>query len=496
MSKTNRSPIVVVLGHVDHGKSSILEAIKDLKITQKESGGITQHIGAYEVEHQGKKISFIDTPGHEAFSAMRSRGAKVADVAILVVAADDGVKMQTKEAIKHAQKAQTPIIVAINKIDKPEANVERITQQLAEEEIYLESIGGKTPSVQVSAKTKQNLNDLLEMILLVSEMENLESDPTALAEGVVIESQMDPLKGPTATIIVKDGTLKRGDIVATYSILGKIRSLEDFQGKAIKEAGPSTPAVVYGFSGVPFVGEEFCVFEDSESAKQFIDDSVSKRKQIEKKEVKDGQDSLNIIVKSDFLGSLEAIEGMLSEINQDRVVLNVLKLEVGDVNESDVKLAKSSNALIFAFRVKVASNVRNIIERDEVPVFTFDIIYELLEKVKESMEESIVLRTERVDLGQGKVLAVFFNGKGYQILGCNIFTGEVKKKSKIELFRGDEIIGKGKVTEIKLGNKNVERVAKGEDCGISYEGSVRAEEGDVLVFFIEEKESIDGLVAK
>ncbi len=496
MSKINRSPIVVVLGHVDHGKSSILEAIKDLKITQKESGGITQHIGAYEIEHQGKSISFIDTPGHEAFSSMRSRGAKVADIAILVVAADDGVKVQTKEAIDHAKKAQTPMIVAINKIDKPEANVDRVTQQLAEDGVYLESIGGKIPSIQVSAKTKQNLNELLEMILLVAEMENLQCDSSALAEGVIIESQMDPLKGPTATVIIKNGTLKKGDIVATYSVMGKVRNLEDFQGNFVEEAGPAKPVVVYGFSGVPFVGEEFCVFEDSESAKQFIDDSVNKRKQIEKKEVKDSQDSLNIIVKSDFLGSLEAIEGMLSEINQDRVVLNVLKLEVGDVNESDVKLAKSSNALIFAFRVKVASNVRNIIERDEVPVFTFDIIYELLEKVKESMEESIVLRTERVDLGQGKVLAVFFNGKGYQILGCNIFTGEVKKKSKIELFRGDEIIGKGKVTEIKLGNKNVERVAKGEDCGISYEGSVRAEEGDVLVFFIEEKESIDGLVAK
>lgn len=496
MSKTSRSPIVVVLGHVDHGKSSILEAIKDLRIIQKESGGITQHIGAYEIEYQGKKISFIDTPGHEAFSAMRSRGAKVADIAILVVAADDGVKTQTKEAINHARKAQIPIIVAINKIDKPEANVERVTQQLAEEEIYLESIGGKVPGVQVSAKTKQNLNDLLEMILLVSEMENLESDPAALAEGVVIESQMDSLKGPAATVIVKNGTLRKGDIVATYSVLGKVRSLEDFQGNIVEEAGSSMPVVVYGFSGVPFIGEEFRAFKDSESAKQFIYDSASKRKKIDKKEIKESQDYLNIIVKSDFLGSLEAIEGMLSEINQDRVVLNILKSEIGDVNESDVKLAKSSKALIFTFKVKVAPKVSNIIERDGVPIFTFNVIYELLEKVKESMEESIVLRTERVDLGQGKVIAVFFNGKGYQILGCNVFSGEVRKKSKVELIRGDEVIGKGKVTEIKIGNKDVERVAKGEDCGISYEGSVRAKEGDILSFFIEEKESMEGLVAK
>ena len=496
MSKINRSPIVVVLGHVDHGKSSILEAIKDLKITQKESGGITQHIGAYRIEHQGKSISFIDTPGHEAFSSMRSRGAKVADIAILVIAADDGVKMQTKEAIEHAKKAQMPIIVAINKIDKPEANVGRVTQQLAEEGIYLESIGGQVPSIQVSAKTKQNINELLEMILLVAEMENFECDPSSLAEGVIIESQMDPFKGPTAMVLVKDGTLRKGDVVATYSIMGRVRSLEDFQGNVMNEAGPSMPVVVYGFSEVPFVGEEFCVFEDSEDAKQFIGDSVNKRKQIVRREVSKDQDSLNIIVKSDFLGSLEAIESMLSKINQSRVVLNILKLDVGDVNESDVKLAKSSDALIFAFRVKVAPKIAQIIQRDEIPVFNFDIIYELLEKVKELMEKSIILRNERIDLGQAKVLELFFNGKGYQILGCNIFTGEVRKKARIELIRDEEIIGKGKVVELKMGNKNVERVAEGEDCGIFYEGQVRAEKGDILSFFIEEKESLDGLVAK
>lgn len=493
-----RPPVVVVMGHVDHGKSSILEAIKDLKITGSESGGITQHIGAYEIDHQSKKITFLDTPGHEAFSSMRSRGARVADVAVLVVAADDGVKTQTKEAIAHIKKAGIPMIVAINKIDKPDADPDKITQQLSSEEIYLESIGGKTPSVAVSAKTKENIDELLEMILLISEMEDLEADASLPASGIIVESQLDSLKGPTATVIVEVGTLRKGDVIATSSTVGKIKSLSDFQGDLIGEVLPSMPAVVYGFTDVPSVGDEFRSFPDAQSANEFV-----KEKRLEKadskREVVSGVETINVIIKADFLGSLEAIEGMISEIPQERMALKILKSEVGDINESDVKMAKSANAIIFGFRVKKMPQIESIIERDDVKVLIFDVIYELIEKTRKVMEMAITPRIERVDLGKAKVLALFFHEKSHQILGCKVLEGEIKRGAELEIMRIDpeteeeEQVGKGKVKGIKRGTKETEKIGQGEECGISYEGDVKVEEGDVLVAYVMEKEKIEGI---
>ncbi len=493
-----RPPVVVVLGHVDHGKSSILEAIKDLKITGKESGGITQHIGAYEIEHQEKKITFLDTPGHEAFSSMRSRGSRVADIAVLVVAADDGVKAQTKEAVAHAKKAGIPIIVAINKIDKPEADPERTAQQLAAEEIYLESIGGKIPGISVSAKTKENIDDLLEMILLMSEMENLETNISLPSRGVIVESHLDPLKGPTATVIVEEGVLKRGDVVATSSVSGKIRNLENFQKISIEEVLPSMPAIVYGFENIPPVGDEFKVFSDGEEAKKFIREKQSQKMESEKK-IDTAEEFVNIILKADFLGSLEAIEGMFSEIPQERIGLKILKSEVGDINESDVKLAKSSGAIIFGFRVKTISQAESMIERDKAKVLIFDVIYELIEKIRKVMERAITPRIERIDLGKSKVLALFFHEKNHQILGCKIIEGELKKGAELEVMRvnpesgEEEEIGKGKIKGLKRGNKETEKIGQGEECGISYEGSVKVEEGDILQAYLMEQEKIDGI---
>ncbi len=492
----NRPPVVVVMGHVDHGKSSILESIKDLKITGKESGGITQHIGAYEIDHQSKKITFLDTPGHEAFSSMRSRGARVADIAVLVVAADDGVKNQTKEAIAHIKKAEIPMIVAINKIDKPEADPERITQQLASEEVYLESIGGKVPSVAVSAKTKENINELLEMILLISEMEDLEADTSLPASGIVVESQIDSLKGPTATIIVESGTLKRGDVIATSSASGKVKNLGDFQGEPIEEVLPSMPAVIHGFSDVPFVGDEFKVFPDIQSANDFIKEKRSE-KDDSKKESISGIEVVNIIVKADFLGSLEAIEGMFSEIPQERISLNILKSEVGDINESDIKLAKSTGAIILGFRVKTTSQIGAMVEREGVTVLTFDVIYELIERTRKIMERAITPRIERVDLGKAKVLALFFHEKNHQILGCKVIEGELRRGAELEVMRIDpeteeeEQVGKGKIKAIKRGTKETEKIGQGEECGISYEGDIKVDEGDVLVAYLMEKEKIE-----
>lgn len=493
-----RPPVVVVMGHVDHGKSSILEAIKDFKITKKEAGGITQHIGAYEIEHKSKKITFLDTPGHEAFSAMRSRGARVADITVLVVAADDGVKTQTKEAIAHAKKAGTPIIVAINKIDKPEADSNRVIQELSAEEVYLESIGGEIPSVLVSAKTKENIGDLIEMILLMAEMESLQADMSLAPSGIIVESHLDHLKGPTTTIIVENGVLKKGDIVTTRSVLGRIKKIEDFQGNPIEEVTPSMPAIVYGFEDIPMVGDEFRSFDNTSLAKEFI-----KEKSLEKvdknKDINPDAEVVNVIFKADFLGSLEAIEGMIAEIPQERMAVKIIKSEIGNINESDIILAKSSNAIIFGFRVKVASQAKAIVERDKVVVLVFDVIYEFIEKIRKVMERAITPRIERIELGKAKVLALFFDGKGHQIVGCKIIQGEVKRGAEIEILRSnseteeEEKVGKGRAKGIKRGTKDVEKIDQGEECGISYEGSIKVEEGDTLQFYLMETEKIEGI---
>ncbi len=491
-----RPPVVVILGHVDHGKTAILETIKGLKIAEKESGGITQHIGAYEVEHSGKKITFIDTPGHEAFSSMRSRGARVADVAVLVVAADEGVKPQTEEAIEHIRGVGIPMVVAINKIDKPEANSEKVTQQLAEKEVYLESLGGKIPSSLVSVKEKKGFEDLLETILLVAEMEELKADPSLLAQGVIVESHLDSFKGPTAVLIVESGTLNKGDIIATKSSVGKVKALESFQGEVIKKALPSAPAVIFGFEKIPFVGENFKVFPDMELAKKFLEEKIPKPLATteEKKE-----ERVNLILKADFLGSLEAIEGMLGEIPQERVSLTIVKSGVGDISESDIKTAKSANAEIVGFKVKTKPNIANIAERDNVKIALFNVIYEIVEHTRKLMEKVINPRIERTDLGKAKALTLFLKGKSKQIVGCKVLQGEIRRNSKLEVLRKnpeteeEEVVGEGRVANLKKGEKDIEKVFHNEECGILYEGSLKIEEGDILLSYIEEKEKITGI---
>ncbi|MFC1663954.1 translation initiation factor IF-2 [Patescibacteria group bacterium] len=484
-----RPPVVVVLGHVDHGKSSILEAIKDLKITEKEAGGITQHIGAYEVEHQGKKITFIDTPGHEAFSQMRSRGAKVADIAILVVAAEEGIKVQTKEAISHIKKAGIPIIVAINKMDKPEANPEKIKKQLEKEDILVEKLGGKIPSIELSAKTSKGISDLLEIILLVAEMENLKGDISKDAQGVVIEAYLDTLRGPIATLLLQNGILKKGDIVGTFSAVGKIKNLEDFQGASIEKTLPSMPVIVLGFENVPKIGERFKVFSDVEFAKSYLQE---KEKLLPRSPevilAEEGKKVLNLIIKVDVLGSLEAIEGVLKNLPQEKVLLRILKSEVGEVNESDLKLAKGAKAKILAFRVKTKKNIQELAERQKIRIITFDIIYELVEGARTLMEKSLTPEIVRQDLGKFKTLVDFWAEKNRQIVGGKVIEGEVTKGTKIEIFRGEEKIGKGKLVNLQINKKDVDRVAKGQECGILYEGEEKIEQGDTLVIYQEARE--------
>lgn len=486
----SRPPVVVVLGHVDHGKSSLLEAIRDFEITVKESGGITQHVGAYEVEHNGKKITFIDTPGHEAFSAIRARGAQVADIAILVVDAADAVQPQTKEAVSVIKKLEVPIIVALNKMDKPTADPEKIKRELAKIDVIVESMGGKVPSVEISAKTKQGMNELLELILLVAEMSDLKADIKAPTEGVVIESYMDRLKGPVATLIVTNGILNKKDIIGTSSAFAKIKNLEDFQGKSIEKAYPSQPVIILGCEKCPGVGERFKQYTTVEEAQQNIKKTEEKKAPLSVITVESGQKVLNIILKSDVLGSLEAIEGVLKNLPQDKVVLRILKSETGDINDSDTKLAEMSQGQIIGFRVRVNPSILQALKKDKekrVKIKTFDVIYNLIQEVRLMMEKSLVPKVLRQDVGKVKTLVVFWGEKNRQIVGGKITEGEVKKGLKVEVFRDKEKVGSGKIVNLQRNKKDAEKLIKGDECGVLFEGNVKIQEGDILIFYTEER---------
>ena len=482
-----RPPVVVIMGHVDHGKSSILEAIKDLKITVKEAGGITQHIGAYEIEHEGKKITFIDTPGHEAFSAMRSRGAKVADIAILVVAAEEGIKPQTKEAISNIKQAGIPMIVAINKVDKPSANPEMVKTQLAQKEVLVESMGGEVPSINVSAKDGKGIEDLVELILLVAEMENIKGDLNKPAEGVVIEAYLDNQRGITATLLLTDGVLKKEDCLATHSACGKIRSLENWQREPVKEAPPSAPVVVLGFETAPQVGERFKVLPNINAVQAYV---ARKSKKEEKREmffVEEGKQVLNLILKADVSGSVEAVEEIIKKLPQEKIVLRILKKEIGEINENDIHLAKSAKAKILGFRVKTNSIAAILAKKEGIKIVNFEIIYELVQSLRQLMEKVLKAEIVRKDMGKMKTLLVFRTEKKRQIVGGKITEGEVKKGFLIEVFRDEEKVGKGKVINLQKNKKNIEVATKGDEAGILYEGDIKVEEKDIIVFYIKEK---------
>lgn len=506
-----KPPVVVVLGHIDHGKTSLLNAIRKIQFTEEKPGGlITQHIGAYQIacppspsaQAEGrreiagpsagsgrvKKITFIDTPGHEAFSQIRSRGAKVADIAILVVDSCEAVLSQTKEAISHIKKTEIPLIIALNKADKPEANPEKIKRELSKEEILTESMGGKVPSVEVSAKTGKGIHELLEMILLLAEMEGLKTDPKSAAKGVIIESYADNLRGPTATLLLSEGVLKTGDIIGTASAFTKIKNLENFQKISIKEAFASDPVIVFGFNQVPKVGEEFKVFPDLESAQKNIQPAKIENPPVGGLEIKEGQKVLNIILKADVLGSLEAIEVILKNLPQEKVILKILKSEVGDINESDLKIATGSRAVILGFRVKVNATAKKITEREKIKIMQFQVIYDLVEEVRKFMTKIMSAEEVRKDLGKMRVLAKFLTEKNRQIVGGRVTEGEVKKGAKIEVFRNEEKIGQGRMINLQRNKKDIERVVKGDECGILFEGNADIKEGDTLVFYVETKE--------
>lgn len=485
-----RPPVVVVLGHIDSGKTTLLDQIRKAKVAEKESGGITQHIGAYQVEKGGKKITFIDTPGHEAFSQMRSRGAKLADIAILVIDSCKGVEKQTEEVISHIKKAKVLPIVAFNKTDRPETNPEKSKRELQKEDILVESLGGKVPSINISAKTGQGVEDLLGLILLVAEMENLKADVLKRASGVIIESYLDSQRGPTATLILNEGILKLGDAVATPSTLGKIKNLEDFRGKQVSQVSPADPAIILGLENAPRVGEKLSVFSNLEEAKIHIQSQpLKEKKEIPKIELTPEQKILNLILKTDVLGSIEAINEILKNLPQEKVILKVLKSEIGDINENDVKLAKGSKALILGFRVKINPIAKKLLQREETDVNTvnFDIIYDLVEGVRKFMEKILTKETVRTDIGKMKVLVPFWSKKNRQIVGGRITEGEVKKGASVEVQREEEVIDRGKMISLQKNKKDTELVKKGEEAGILYEGSKKIEKGDTLIFYTKEK---------
>lgn len=480
---STRPPVVVVLGHIDHGKTTLLDFIRQSKVVEKEKGGITQHIGAYQVEHQGKKITFIDTPGHQAFAAMRSRGAKVADLAVLVIAADEGIKPQTKEAIKNIKEASIPLIVALNKIDKPGAIVQKVKEELMKEDIVIEEFGGPAVCIEISAKTGQNVDSLLEMINLMAEMAELETDLDKPAQGVVIEAHLDPRRGPIVTVLVREGILKTGDFIFAGSVSGKVKGLEDFQGKRIKEARPSQPALILGFKEVPQSGDIVKLGKAEVSEKRKIKEKPVETEPTDAPESK----QLKIILKVDVFGSLEAIAESLVPLGTEQVSLQILKQEVGAINESDVKMASATGAVIIGFNVSVSPGIRLLAEKEKVRIKTYEVIYELVADVKEIMSELLEPEIVREDLGKLEVLQVFRTEKQKMIIGGKVISGKMVKDALIEVIRNEEKIGKGKIVQLQQEKKPADEVSKGNLAGISFEGNVKIEEGDTLQAYQEEK---------
>lgn len=481
----SRPPVVVVMGHVDHGKTSILDYIRKTHIADKESGGITQHIGASVAEFNGKTITFIDTPGHEAFSQMRIRGSKIADIAVLVVAAQEGFRPQTKEAANAIKKAGIPMIVAMNKTDLPQANVDKVKRDLQQENLLVEDWGGDIPAIGVSAKTGAGINDLLEMILLVAEMENLQADTSAAANGIVIESFLDRRRGPSASILLQNGALRPGDIIATETAFGKIKSIEGPREK-VEELLPSQPAVIIGLESVPIVGESFSLMGNMDKAREFATDK--KRGRAAEKTIPSSQKAVNIILKADALGTAEVLEETIGQIPEtEDMAIRILRADAGEISLGDVKTAKSGDAAIIGFRVKTNPDAKAMAEREKIRVMNFDVLYEAIEWLRAYMERMRTPQIERKDWGKLKVLLSFWADKNRQIVGGKMIEGEVKRGVKIEVIRGEDPLAQGRLVNLQKNKKDIVHAGKGDEVGILYEGSEKIQEGDYLVFYTQEK---------
>ena len=495
----NRPPVVTILGHVDHGKTTLLDAIRHANVASGEAGGITQHIGAYQVEHKGKVITFLDTPGHAAFSAMRARGAQGADIVILVVAADDGVMPQTREAIAHAKAARVPIIVALNKIDRADANPDFVKRQLSEQGLVPDEWDGNTIVVPVSAKQKKGLDDILEAVLLVSESLDIKANPHGKIFGTVIEAQVDKARGVIATLLVQNGTLQTGNTVIVGDTCGKIRAMYDFNGKTVKSAFPSTPIQVLGIGNVPPAGELFQVVPSEKEARLILAEraaskengaETSTRTSLEKlfEKFQAGEvRELPLILKVDVQGSVEPIVNSLNELSQGEIKINVIHAETGNISESDVMLAAASRAILLGFNVSADQAARNLAEQEGISIRLYNIIYRMIEDIEKALKGMLEPETREIPVGTAQVRAVFKISKVGTIAGCRVLTGELRRNARIRLLREGETLFDGEISSLKHEKDDVKEVRQGFECGVSLKGYNDINEGDLLENYIIEK---------
>lgn len=494
-----RPPIVTVMGHVDHGKTRLLDAIRQTNVMDSEAGGITQHIGAYQVEYKGQKITFLDTPGHEAFTAMRAHGAQITDITILVVAADDGVMPQTIEAISHAKAAGVPIIVALNKIDKPEANPDRVKQQLSEAGLICEDWGGDTVCVPVSAKEKRNITDLLENVLAVAELEELKADPTRPATGVVVEARLDKSKGPTATILINNGTLKIGDHVVVGATAGRVRAMLNDKGTPIRKAEPATPVEILGLGAVPQVSDSLTVVADERHAQELVEKNKAEQnkagaaravslhslyEQISAGKVKE----LNVILKTDVQGSIEPIRISLEKLGSEAVKVRIIHAGAGNITESDVLLAIASKGLIVGFDVGIEEGAKRQAAAEGIDIRLYDIIYSLIDDIDKALKGLLPVPIVEVIEGRAEVIAVF-PAKGNKVAGVRVAEGKVTRGVKVRVWRGKKTLADSTVGSLKRFKENVKECAAGFECGVGVEGFGDFQMGDVMEFYSQQKAS-------
>ncbi len=495
-----RAPVVVVMGHVDHGKTSLLDYIRHAHVAAGEAGGITQHIGAYQVDVNGKVITFLDTPGHEAFTAMRARGAMVTDIAILVVAADDGIMPQTVESINHAKAAKIPIIVAINKMDKPEADPERIKQQLTEYELVPEEWGGDTVICPISAKTGQGIDELLEMVNLTAEMQELKANPNRSARGAVIEARLDKGRGPVATLLVQNGTLRQGDVLIAGTAVGRVRAMTNARGQKVTEAGPSVPVEIIGMGEVPGAGDDFHAVADERMARELVEQRKHEKKmaaaapshkvsledlfsQIKQGEMKE----LAIIVKADVQGSAEAVKASLEKLSNDEVRVRVIHCAVGAISENDVMLATTSNAIIVGFNVRPDANAKETAARNGVDMRMYRVIYDAINEIETAMKGMLAPKFKEVELGQAEVREVFrITGVG-MVAGCYVINGKMQRGAQMRLLRDNVVIYDGAIASLQRFKDSVKEVAQGYECGITFEKFQDIKQGDVIEAYLMEQ---------
>src|SRR3990172_6171700 len=494
-----RPPVVTILGHVDHGKTSLLDAIRQTEVAAGEAGGITQHIGAYQVEKKGRLITFLDTPGHAAFTQMRARGAQGADIVVLVVAADDGVMPQTREAIAHAKAARVPIMVALNKIDKANANPEHVKQQLAEQELIPDEWGGNTMIIPVSAKQKQGIDDLLEAVLLVADNTDIRANPEGRTIGTVIEAEVDKTKGTVATLLVQNGTLQSGDIVVAGGAYGRLRALFDFRGKPVKKAGPSTPVGVLGLNDVPSAGDLFQVVNSDKEARDLVAQRLDAQKlhaQARKKASLEDlfaayqageARELGLIIKADVQGSLEPIILEVEKLGKGEIGVKVLYAETGNIGENDIMLASASKAIVIGFNVQADVAARRLAEKEGISIRLYDIIYRLTEDIEKALKGMLEpVLTEKV-IGRAKVMAVFPISKVGKIAGCKVREGELRRNAKVRLYRGEDLVYEGEMSSLKHEKEDVREIRTGFECGVGLKNFHNIEVGDELVCYVLEK---------